>query len=62
MGAGGGYIATALATYVLVLSPQRIVVGGGVPQGGHLLRRVRRRLPVVLAGYVKRPQVELRRR
>ena len=32
-----GYIATALATYVLVLAPQRIVVGGGVPQGGHLL-------------------------
>ena len=53
-----GYIATALATYVLVLAPQRIVVGGGVPQGGHLLRRVRRRLPAVLAGYVKRPQVD----
>jgi fructokinase len=53
-----GYIATALATYVLVLAPQRIVVGGGVPQGGHLLQRVRRRLPGVLAGYVKRPQVD----
>ncbi|HEX2327000.1 MAG TPA: ROK family protein [Chloroflexota bacterium] len=53
-----GYIATALATYILVLAPQRIVVGGGVPQGGHLLRRVRRRLPAVLAGYVKRPQVD----
>jgi fructokinase len=53
-----GYIAAALATYVLVLSPQRIVVGGGVTQSGHLLTRVRRRLPQVLAGYVKRLQVD----
>jgi fructokinase len=52
-----GYVASALATYVLVLSPQRIVVGGGVTQSGHFLARVRRRLPQVLAGYVKRPQV-----
>ncbi len=51
------YIAAALATYVLVLSPQRLVVGGGVMQQGHLLGRVRRRLREVLAGYVRRPQV-----
>jgi fructokinase len=53
-----GYVALALATYVLVLAPRRIVVGGGVPQNGHLLRRVRRRLPRVLNGYVGRPQVD----
>ena len=52
-----GYLATALATLTLVLSPQRIVIGGGVMQQGHLLERVRRRLPGVLAGYVKRDEV-----
>jgi fructokinase len=52
-----GYLAQALATYVLTLSPQRIVLGGGVSQQGHLLGRVRRRLRDVLAGYVDRPQV-----
>jgi fructokinase len=53
-----GYVAHALATYVLTLSPRRIVVGGGVSQSGDLLRRVRRRLPRVLNGYVGRPEVD----
>jgi fructokinase len=53
-----GYLATALATFALVLSPQRMVVGGGVMQQGHLLPRVQRRLPQVLGGYVKRAEVE----
>ena len=52
-----GYLAWALATYVLVLSPQRLVVGGGVLRQAHLLDRVRRRLPEALAGYVRRPAV-----
>lgn len=53
-----GYLAQALATFLLVLSPQRIVVGGGVLQQGHLLTRVRRRLPQMLAGYIARDEVE----
>jgi fructokinase len=52
------YVACALATLTLVLSPQRIVLGGGVMQQGHLLARVRRRLPAVLAGYIARPEVQ----
>src|SRR5262249_24911549 len=52
-----GYLALALATCLYVLSPRRIVVGGGVFQAGPLLARVRRRLPQVVAGYVGRPQV-----
>jgi fructokinase len=51
-----GYLALALAAYLYVLSPRRIVVGGGVLQGGHLLARLRRRLPQVIAGYVGRAQ------
>ncbi|MBI3973883.1 MAG: ROK family protein [Chloroflexi bacterium] len=53
-----GYIASAVATYVLVLSPQRLVAGGGVMQQAHLIDRVRQRLPEVLAGYVKRAEVD----
>ena len=52
-----GYIAWALATFVLVLSPQRLVLGGGVLQQGHLMDRVRRRLPQALGGYIRRPEV-----
>jgi fructokinase len=53
-----GYLASALATLALVLSPQRIVLGGGVMQQGHLLARVQQRLPQVLAGYLKRDEVQ----
>jgi fructokinase len=52
-----GYLAEALAAYTLILSPQRIVLGGGVLQQGHLLDRVRRRLREVLNGYVQRPEL-----
>jgi fructokinase len=52
-----GYLATALATLTLVLSPQRLVIGGGVMQQGHLLTRLRQKLPQVLAGYLMRAEV-----
>ncbi len=52
-----GYLAFGLAAMALVLSPQRIVLGGGVFQQAHLLPRVRRRLADVLAGYVRRAEV-----
>ena len=55
-----GYIALALAQYVLVLSPQRLVLGGGVFQQPHLLDRVRRRLPEVLNGYIPRAEMSER--
>jgi fructokinase len=51
------YIASALATYAVVLSPQRIVIGGGVMQQPGLLPRIRRRLVERLNGYIARPQL-----
>jgi fructokinase len=51
------YLAAALATYVLVLSPRRIVLGGGVMQQEHLLPRVRRYLQQRLATYVPRTEL-----
>lgn len=47
------YIASALTTLVLVLSPERLILGGGVMQGGALLPLIRQYLTRSLAGYVQ---------
>jgi fructokinase len=52
------YLANALATVVYVLSPQRIVLGGGVGLVPHLLERVRPRLVEVIAGYIEHPLLQ----
>jgi len=44
------YLALALANYVCVLSPQRIIMGGGVMSQPQLLPLVRRKLVYVLNG------------
>lgn len=51
------YLALGLADLVLTLSPERIVVGGGVAGTPGLLALVRERLPGLLAGYVDAPQL-----
>jgi fructokinase len=52
------YLATVLHAIVCVLSPQRIVVGGGVGAQPQLLERVRPRLQASLAGYIANPAIE----
>ena len=52
------YLAAGLAQHVLVLSPQRIVLGGGVLQQEHLLPRIHAALRVQLRSYIARPQVD----
>lgn len=47
------YLALALANFVCTLSPQRIILGGGVTQNGWLLPMVRRRLVELLNNYVQ---------
>jgi len=51
------YLALALHDYVCTLSPERIVVGGGVAAPPHLLPRVRRELATQLNGYIQAPEV-----
>jgi len=46
------YLAHGLMNLICTLSPQRIIVGGGVMNAPALLPAVRRRLDEVLAGYV----------
>jgi fructokinase len=47
------YLALGLVSIIGVLSPRRIVIGGGVMQHQPLLPRVRRRVVDLLAGYVR---------
>ncbi|NJC94985.1 MAG: fructokinase [Anaerolineales bacterium] len=51
------YIALALANYMVTLSPQRIILGGGVGGRADLLPRVRRNVQELLNGYVQSPAI-----
>jgi fructokinase len=53
-----GHLAAGIANVVLVLSPERIVVGGGVGGRAMVLARVRDALVAVLGGYVPLPPLE----
>jgi len=47
------YLALSLATWVCTLSPQRILMGGGVMQQAHLFPMIRRELARLLNGYIE---------
>lgn len=47
------YLALGIVNVIAVLSPERIVLGGGVMRAAHLLPRIRRYVVDVLAGYIR---------
>jgi len=51
------YIAYALANYILVLSPQVLILGGGVMQNKGLFPKIRSEFQKVLNGYIQVPQI-----
>jgi fructokinase len=51
------YIASALMNYILILSPRKIILGGGVMQREFLFPKVRRRVRELLGGYVSSKNV-----
>ncbi len=51
------YMAEALMSYILVLSPTKIVLGGGVMDRTHMLPMIRRILAEKLNGYIKTDQL-----
>jgi fructokinase len=55
------YLALGLATWVCTLSPQRIVLGGGVMQQAHLFPLIREDLARILNGYIQVAEVTERR-
>lgn len=51
------YLALGLAAIICTLSPQRIILGGGVMQQAHLFPLVRRKVQETLAGYIQSPAI-----
>ena len=51
------YLAHALANITCILSPQRMILGGGVMHQRHLFPRVRSELVSILAGYIQAPEI-----
>jgi fructokinase len=49
------YLALALVNVICTLSPQRIILGGGVMKEPTLLARIRSRVPELAAGYFDTP-------
>ncbi|MCL4527961.1 MAG: ROK family protein [Chloroflexi bacterium] len=48
-----GYIASALANYTLILSPKKIILGGGIMQRAFLFPMIRQMVLELLNGYVQ---------
>ncbi|MBK9924079.1 MAG: ROK family protein [Anaerolineales bacterium] len=51
------YVALALANFVTTLSPQRIIIGGGVGGREELLPLIRKNVQMILNGYVQSPAI-----
>ena len=52
-----GYISLAMRSFICTLSPQRIVIGGGVAQRSHLMPLIREKTLGTLNGYVQSPAI-----
>lgn len=52
------YIAQALVTYTMIISPRRIVLGGGVMHQKQLFPLIRKYYAHMMAGYVKTKELE----
>ena len=51
------YLAQALHAFICTLSPQRIILGGGVMHQRHLFPRIRQRVRASLNGYMQHPAI-----
>ena len=52
------YLAQAIVNYILILSPQRIILGGGVMHQKQLLPLIRENVKELLNGYICMPELE----
>ncbi|WP_414839786.1 ROK family protein [Carnobacterium sp. TMP28] len=52
------YIAQALVNYTLIVSPERIVLGGGVMKQAQLFPLIRQEFEKLMGGYVELPPLE----
>lgn len=52
------YIAQALTDYIMLLSPQRIILGGGVMHQEQLFPLIRGKVTEMIAGYIRTKELE----
>jgi fructokinase len=52
------YIAQALVDYIMLLSPRKIILGGGVMHQEHLFPMIRQKVKDMLNGYIKTKELE----
>ncbi len=52
-----GYLASALANLIYAVSPERIILGGGVMEAPGLLDSTRQKTKAALNGYIKSPAI-----
>ena len=52
------YIAQALVDYIVLLSPQKIILGGGVMHQEQLFPMIRQKVKEMLNGYIKTKELE----
>jgi len=52
------YLALGLVSLICILSPQRIILGGGVMQQAHLFPLIRNRVQQLLNGYLKTSAIQ----
>ena len=51
------YLAQALVSYILILSPQKIIMGGGVMKQKQLFPLIRKNVKELLNGYVQKNEI-----
>ena len=51
------YLAYGLVNFICTLSPQRVVVGGGVMEQSQLFPMMRHKVQTLLNGYVQSPEI-----
>ena len=51
------YLALALVNFIVTLSPQRIIIGGGVMQQKNLLPRIQNKVQELLNNYIDLPAI-----
>lgn len=51
------YIASAIVDYILILSPQKIILGGGIMHQEQLMPLIRQKVAELLNGYLSTPEL-----
>ena len=52
------YIAQALVNYILIVSPKKIILGGGVMHQERLFSLIRQKVTKLLNGYLNTPELK----